>query len=219
MVIKFDKLKNLDVRNTCDILWKYCNLQMTNASVASASVGFEQLSDQHVQKMAPKKTAPKKVAEETAPKKVAKETAPKKVAEETAPKKVAEETATKKVAKEAPAGKEPVDSSSDLINLLLPTELLLLVSQVLGSSSLLTFVELLLTFQSRSSPSATTGLIWALQWLSARDGLRFVTFILISNPLVIIFIFITLNIVMRIKERENSSLSRWSPLPSQRRST
>ena len=103
MVIKFDKLKNLDVRNTCDILWKYCNLQMTNISVGSASVGFEQLSDQHVQKMAPKKTP-------------------------------------KKVAKEAPAGKEPVDSSSDLINLL-PTELLLLVTQVLGSSSLLTFVS------------------------------------------------------------------------------
>ena len=109
-------------------------------------------------------------------------------------------------AKNIPAGKELVrkgarlDSSSDLINLL-PTELLLLVSQVLGSSSLLTFVELLLTFH-RSSPSSTAGRIWELLWLSARDGLRFVTFILISNPLVIIFIFITLNIVMRIKERE-----------------
>ena len=76
----------------------------------TTSVEFGQPSDQHVQKMAPKKTP-------------------------------------KKVAKEAPAGKEAVrkrarlDSSSDLINLL-PTELLLLVTQVLGSSSLLTFVEL-----------------------------------------------------------------------------
>ena len=55
----FDKLKNIDARNTCDILRKYCYVQINNESVGSASVGFERLSDQHVQKMAPqqKKTA------------------------------------------------------------------------------------------------------------------------------------------------------------------
>ena len=228
MFIQFDKLKNFDVRNTCDILWKYCYLQMNKVSVGSASVGFEQPSDQHVQKMAPqqkktaspkmiaakkislRKTAQKKTGSKTtaakkmspkmktAPKKTPakkitpKKTAPKKTSikktlpKKTAPKKVAlkkaalkKKIATKRsakvgermakknpvkgkketisksseecaaraarrsLAKEAPAGK-------DLINLL-PTELLLLVTQVLGSSSLLTFVELVLTFH-RSSP-------------------------------------------------------------------
>ena len=213
MFIQFDKLKNFDVRNTCDILWKYCNLQMNKVSVGSASVGFEQPSDQHVQKMAPqqKKTAsPKMIAakkislRKTAQKKTGSKTtaakkmspkmktAPKKTpakktsAKKTAPKKVAlkkaalkKKIATKRSAKvgERMAKKDPVKgkkktisksseecaaraarrslakeapAGKDLINLL-PTELLLLVTQVLGSSSLLTFVELVLTFH-RSSP-------------------------------------------------------------------
>ena len=76
----FDKLKNTDERNTCDILRKYCCIEINHVSVASASVGFEQLSDQHVQKMAPqqkKSASPKKIAaKKTSPKK----TAPKKAA-------------------------------------------------------------------------------------------------------------------------------------------
>ena len=51
--VMFDKLKITDMRNTYDIWRKYCCLQMVNVSIGSAPVGVEQLSDQHIQKMAP----------------------------------------------------------------------------------------------------------------------------------------------------------------------
>ena len=69
--VMFDKLKITDMRNTYDIWRKYCCLQMVNVSIGSAPVGVEQLSDQHIQKMAPqkKKTASskKKAAEKKSP--------------------------------------------------------------------------------------------------------------------------------------------------------
>ena len=71
------------MRNTRDILRKYCNLQINNVSLGSASVQFEQPSDQDVQKMAPqqKKTAsPKKIAAKKTP---LRKTAPKKTGSKT----------------------------------------------------------------------------------------------------------------------------------------